>query len=364
MTEKIAIIQPGLMTSAYKTALALAKKTKVVCLIGRNKPFPGFVNSKSLKIYEMWDWLLPDPINATIVPGIFCSTYRVLRKEKPTIWLVYKHMFLTSLAAPFLKLFGQKVIVVTDTFPGHIWWTRSRFVNLAMWLYARTLGKLVLASADKVVILYEGLEETAKKLGLDYTVIHNGVDLALYDNAKPAPDLSTQGNTIITYIGRLHKVKGYDDFIAVAHELAKKRKDIEFWIVGNNEDQHESTNSIKFLGYRNDIPCILKHTDIYVLPSYAEGLPNTLMEAMACGKACIASAVGGVKYLIQDGKNGLLITPGNRKQLQDTIKKILAQPELRERLGHAARDTIRDQYDWNTLAKEWMDLIKSICEKK
>jgi glycosyltransferase involved in cell wall biosynthesis len=259
-------------------------------------------------------------------------------------------MFFTSLAAPFLRLMGKRVIIQTDTFPGINWFPRNPLVKIVMQCYAWTIGMLVLKSAHQVVLLHEGLESTAKWLGLPYITIHNGVDLAKFHAAKPASDIVKKPDEIfVCYAGRLESIKGYDDLLAVASEITRELPHVKFFFVGGTDDketlvqQHQS-NQIVFTGHRQDIPSVLKKMDIFVLPSYSEGLPNVLMEAMAVGNACIASNVGGIKVLLKDGV-GLTFKPGDRKMLMKQIRTLIANKSLRIEMGKRGKQRIEASFD-------------------
>jgi len=368
---KICIIAPNFlephawMVSAYKTAKLLSKTGfQVVVLTSKTKGSKGFERIGNIEVYRMPCIFIPDPFNYTITPFLIFHLNKIIKKENPDAFIVNKYMFYTSLSAIYLKLIGKKVIVQTDTFPGINWFARSKVLNAGMWIYSRTLGKLILRIVDKVVLLHEGLVETAKRLKLDYKVIHNGVEMAKFAHAKPAEDiLKIKGRKIlVTYIGRLDAVKGYDILLKAAE---KTNKNIHFLFVCGEKypkkraELQEKHGNATFLGFRKDIPKILAATDIYVLPSFAEGLPNTLMEAMAAGKASIASNVGGVKILIEDNKTGILVGKGDWKQLKDKIIMLAKSKKLRESLSKNARKKIEKEFSFKVIAKDWAKLMQS-----
>ena len=337
------------MMSAYKTALALAEQAEVTVVTAGPPPRHEQV-SDHLTVYRLWDLFLPDPINYGIVPGIFTSLLPIIRRTKPDAILVNKHMFFTSLAVPLLRLLGHRVVVQTDTFPGINWFPRNPIVGLVMRAYAWTIGLLVLKSASHVVLLHEGLVPVATWLGLPHTVIHNGVDLARFAAAPPAPDIDNQpGDVHVCYVGRLESVKGYDDLLAVAHELIPDFPRVKFFFVGSTDGKeaivaaHQHKQLI-FTGHRSDIPAVLKRMDIFVLPSYSEGLPNALMEAMAVGCAPIASHVGGVKILLRDGV-GLTFRPGDRPALRRHLTHLLTDQDQRRSLAAKAASRIQGDFD-------------------
>ncbi|NQY07798.1 MAG: glycosyltransferase family 4 protein, partial [Flavobacteriaceae bacterium] len=102
---------------------------------------------------------------------------------------------------------------------------------------------------------------------------------------------------------------------------------------------------VKFTGFRNDIPAILKGIDIYCLPSLWEGLPIGIIEAMAMGKAVIASAVDGTKELIEDGVNGLHISIKSPEELSQKILLLAENKERIHMLGKQAAQFIRENFD-------------------
>lgn len=350
------------MISAYKTALALSRRMDVIVLTTGTPTFEQ-LNSR-LRVYRLKDWFLPDPINYSLVPGLIGGLERVIRTEHPDIYLVNKHMFFTSLAALWLRLRGHRVLLATDTFPGLNWHPRRALVRVVMSIYAVIIGWPVLKTASCVIIFHEGLISMARRLGLRYTVIHNGVDVQAIDAAQPAEDIRhSRFTTTIAYIGRMESIKGYDDFLAVAQALALKYPAVRFLFVGSTHGKEDfvaqvSTEQIVFTGHRDDVPSILKSIDIFVLPSYSEGLPNALMEAMAAGRACVSSNVGGVKTLIQSGQNGLVFPPGNRALLAAALEDLIRDPHRREALGRAAQKTIRAGYDWNVIAGQYERLFQ------
>lgn len=102
-----------------------------------------------------------------------------------------------------------------------------------------------------------------------------------------------------------------------------------------------------------------QNATIYVLPSYYEGLPTTLLEAMSCGIPSIATDVEGSSELISDGETGLLVPPRNPKRLAEAILRLLEAEELRQKLGDNARKHIVNNYDWEIIT----DSVEKVYEK-
>ncbi len=351
------------MISAYKTALYLSK-TEPVVVLTTGSPSYERIND-NLVVYRMWDWFMPDPINYSIVPGLAWHLFKVIRKERPTHFMVNKYMFFTSFSILFLRLMGKKVIAVTDTYPGLNWFPRAAWLGVIITIYSRIIGMPLLKISTKVVLLHEGLIDIAKQYHLRYQVVHNGVDLEQIDATKPNRELKKPEMITITYVGRLESVKGYDDILAVAQTMIKKHSNVRFVLAGSTHGKEELVKSLAgdqlmFLGHRSDVISIMKASDIFVLASYSEGLPNAVMEAMACGLPCVCSNVGAIPYLIKDGQSGLLFDPGDQQALQKQLERCIDDARLRSRLGASARKTIEQHYSWSNIAKQYEHLLDQV----
>ena len=108
---------------------------------------------------------------------------------------------------------------------------------------------------------------------------------------------------------------------------------------------------------RDDVPEILSKSDIFVLPSYSEGLSNALMEAMSSGCACVATEVGGNCFLIQNGVSGLLFPPGDQEALRAHVKRLIDDPSKRISLSENARKRIEAHFSWEHVGKKYKTLF-------
>ncbi len=351
------------MISGQKTAHALSKEHQVTVLTTGREPGVRQLGP-NLTVHRLKDIFLPDPINYSLIPGLFKAVRSIVKSQKPNICLINKHMFQTAWTVWTVKRLGVPVLVQTDTFPGISWFPRRKFVRLVMWLYARLIGVPILRAADKVILLHEGLVATAKQLGLNYQVIHNGIDLDHLATLKAPRDLVKPKDEVwVGYVGRLESIKGWYDLAAVAKELADQYPKVRWLFVGQNKVASTRINAefnhpnLIFLGQRTDALGIYQLLDVFVLPSYSEGLPNALMEAMASGRCCLSSAVGGVKYLLKDEQSGLLFQPGNRQQLTKQLKRVLSDTQLRAKLGSQARKTIEQDYNLSKTTDQLNQLL-------
>jgi glycosyltransferase involved in cell wall biosynthesis len=151
---------------------------------------------------------------------------------------------------------------------------------------------------------------------------------------------------VVTLVGRLTTQKGVDTFLDAARTVHQVRPNALFVIVGDGPDRSdlearaiagELDGTVRFLGYRDDIPRVLAASDIIVMPSRAEGLPHLLLEALAVGRPVVASHVGGIPDVVHDGETGLLVPPAAPDRVADGVLRLLADPDLADRLARAGR---------------------------
>ena len=123
-------------------------------------------------------------------------------------------------------------------------------------------------------------------------------------------------------------------------------------------------SKVHFLGSRRDVPDLLNAMDIFVLPSYSEGVSLALLEAMAAGLPVIATAVGGLPEVVEDGATGLLIPPRDAAALARALTRLLADPAWAKTLGDQARLHVREHFSLERLGLEINEIYAELAEKK
>jgi glycosyltransferase involved in cell wall biosynthesis len=151
-------------------------------------------------------------------------------------------------------------------------------------------------------------------------------------------------------------VKAVDYLIEAAKIIIQKHRKVKFILVGDGSlrQKYESIvmpyyNNIIFLGYRDDIPQLMRISDTLVLPSLSEGVPNVIMEAAASGLPIIATNVGGVSQLISEGENGLLVKPKDIESLVNAMDRLINEPSLAFKMGESGRKKMVANYSWDTI---------------
>lgn len=321
--------------------------------------------SETLEIYRIPDVFLPDPWNYGIAFGFSGYAIRLAKELKPDIIVVNKVLFWSSIALIRLRLAGFRVLLLTDALVGITWWPRGRIAQVCSAIYAWTLGWLILKMATKIVFFHPQPQPTLKRLGVLYKsiVIPTGIDPSSFKRLALSDETRSRFPLTATYIGRLESVKGVDDFVVATTRVKKEYPEMNIRVIGWYKDGHELVTEYKdrveFTGLRSDIPEILASTDIFVLPSYSEGLSNALMEAMASGCACIASDVGGNRFLIENGVSGFLFPAGDQDALASHIRRLIEDPTKRAMLGMQARKRIDAVFSWEKVGEEYRKVFEA-----
>jgi glycosyltransferase involved in cell wall biosynthesis len=328
----------------------------VVCMGSKNHTE---TMSETLTVHYRKDFFFPDPLNYGIAFGFSKYVEKVARELKPDHVIINKVLFWSSLAIFRLKKMGYPVLLVTDALVGITWKPRHWYSKIIMSLGAWTVGKRVLRASSRIVFFHPQPQEVLRRLKIDQKsiVIPTGIDPSAFSTGETTAPLR------ITYVGRLESVKGVDDFLAAAKNVKEKHPEIAIQVVGWYKDRHDLVEKyqslVTFTGLSRDIPTVLRDTDIFVLPSYSEGLSNALMEAMASGCACIATEVGGNTFLIENGVSGLLFKSGDTTTLQNHLETLINDASLRKRMGSAARTRIEEQFSWEHVMKQYAQVFQS-----
>jgi glycosyltransferase involved in cell wall biosynthesis len=121
---------------------------------------------------------------------------------------------------------------------------------------------------------------------------------------------------------------------------------------------------VQLLGKVDDMPHFYRSLDLFVLPSYREGMPNVLLEAMATGLPCVVTDIPGVQEVIASGENGVLVPQQDAQQLATALSELLRDKTLRHSIGRAARKTIVDSFSLNAMAGRYTELFISLSESE
>ncbi len=203
--------------------------------------------------------------------------------------------------------------------------------------------------------------------------IPNGVDLHKFRPSTTAKKIlrlkwGLPEGLVFLYTGRFAPQKHLPFFVDAWGEIAKKAKipvslalfgeGFEEKVIRKTAEQAGIQKNVYFYPPQNDLASVYPAADIFVLPSLAEGLSNSLLEAMACGLAVLASKVGGNTEAITDGVNGFLFSPDQADEIQAQTLKFIARPGLADEMGRAAHKTVEDSYSIDKIAKRYETIYR------
>ncbi|NJN26464.1 MAG: glycosyltransferase family 4 protein [Cyclobacteriaceae bacterium] len=205
-------------------------------------------------------------------------------------------------------------------------------------------------------------------------VIYNGVELPgtiRHIDLHQTYHLPAGSKTIFS-AGRLDHQKGFDLLIHMAYRARQQNLDWQLIIAGEGKIKNELNSlaakmgvgdMVHFIGFSNEVPALLKAADVFVLTSRYEGMPNALLEAMAMGKANVATRVNGAPELVEDGISGFLTDAENVDQLFDKTRELLENDTLRQSMGNHAAKRVQEHFTYEKMTGELECLFQKFVLK-
>lgn len=206
------------------------------------------------------------------------------------------------------------------------------------------------------------------------TTIHNGLELEKYRQLPEPGNIRAEfkisdDTPLVGIVARLHPVKGHRFLFQAVQRALAEVAGLKLLVVGSGPDRQELEGyarelgiegSVIFTGFRKDIPEIMQDLDLVVLSSLSEGLSLTIIEAMAVGKPVLATAVGGTPEIISDGRDGFLAPPADAAALANKIVCLAQRRDTADKVGQAARATVREKFSAAGMARKTEQLYSKI----
>lgn len=213
-------------------------------------------------------------------------------------------------------------------------------------IYFSAIDKQAIKNANQVIILCDVFRPILKKLGAEenkMTTVYTGIDFGGGNIQKKSK--KSKRNTVITCVSRLRPRKGHEYLFKALALIKDKLKNVEVRIVGDGEMRKTlekqvselKLKNVTFLGSRDDIPKLLRDSDIFVLPTTSDTLPISLIEAMFTNQAILTTDCGGIPEIIKDNYSGFIVEPANPKQLAEKLSLLLEKHSLRTELAGNAQ---------------------------
>lgn len=246
----------------------------------------------------------------------------------------------------------------------------------------RVRAQMVLISAkfgiDHVVAVSKAVRESFSDLAgvplerID--AIYNGIPVERFQVATPKPELRARlgwkpdAPTIIV-VAVLRRGKGHEILFEAMPQVIQQLPHVQVKVVGEGEIADKVRawaaplgDAVEFMGQRADVPDLLAASDVVVLPSWSEALPNVLIEAGAAGRPAVTTDVGGAKEVTLDGETGYVVPPGDRDKLAARIVDVLCNPEASAAMGERASEWVRGTFSLSQQATQYIDLYRRVCK--
>lgn len=308
------------------------------------------------------------PFNGSVAPialgpAVGRRVARALRAVAPDI--VHVHEPMVPWAGLAAARWDDAPVVATF----HAWSDQARLYRLA-----RGVGRRVLRGlAARIAVSDAAAGYHASALGVpvsSFTVVPNGVEVARFAGASPSERLHDVSRPTLLFVGRLERRKGLEPLIRAFTRLKTDRPDLRLLVVGDGPERQRCESllpqrlrsDVLFLGRvdQDELPGCFAAADLYVSPALGgESFGIVLLEAMAAGRAVVASDIPGYRSVLRDGVQGRLVPPGDPAALAGAIGVLLDNPSLRGAMASEGVSTVVD-YDWPVVARRVRQIYASV----
>ncbi len=293
---------------------------------------------------------------------------KVIREEN--VDLVHSHLpdqnFYSCLAG---RVTGRKTLV---TYHGPVELANAGSLKGAVKLW------VVRNSAAAVVVVCDFVGEMLKAIGFPAKTIvriYNGISLARLESAgrgRLRGELGLHnGSKLVGMVANVRRSKGYEYFIRAAQQVCETDPQARFVAVGDIDqelasslwrllDEFKLRDRVHFLGFREDVPEILRDLDVFVLSSTSEGFPLVTLEAMGAGRPVVVTRSGGPQEVVDDGRTGYVVPPADVGALAERIRELLASPERAAALGARAREKMQCEFSVERMIANYEELYERI----
>jgi glycosyltransferase involved in cell wall biosynthesis len=269
-------------------------------------------------------------------PLMLFSMWRALRRAARGADLVHAHWLLTAAVARF----GGRPFVVTLHGSG----SAGRFSDVELARRRPGLVRAFLRPAAAVICVSETVAAAVRAAGVEVVVvIPNGVRIP--EEVGPSAEPPE-----VLYVGRLSPEKNVDTLVEAVGDL-------NLVVAGDGPLRDLVPNGLGAVPHA-EVERLLERASVVVAPSEREGFGLAAAEAMAFGRPVVAAAGGGLLELVSDGETGLLVPPRDATALRAAVERLLSDPELRQRLGSAARARARERFGWDAVIERTLDVYR------
>ena len=288
----------------------------------------------------------------TYVISLFFNLIKIIRKNN--IKIIHAHSVIPTGFIGVLvgKIMGLNSIITTHGMDINNFEKKSIYGCLI---------SFSLKNCDKTITVSEDLAENVRSYGLNedkLVILKNAVDTKLFKPSSNGTNLQLRSkygikekDILILFVGYLDVFKGIFEILEAFHNIKKANKNVKLLIVGTGPQERDMKRKVLELNLKrfvfftgglnhHDLPGYYQEADIFVLPSYTEGLPLSILEAMSCGLPIITTNVGGIPEIIESGFNGFMVSPQDSNELKEKLEILVNDSNLRSKFGSRSVDLI------------------------
>jgi glycosyltransferase involved in cell wall biosynthesis len=284
--------------------------------------------------------------------------------------LIHSHGYKGNILLGIVPKFVRNIPVVTTV---HGWVGIKKF---SKFYFYEKLDALCMNNLERVIVVSDSqrLHPNMRLFRLNPGVIHNGIHRLTFhedvfnSEVKNLCNLVKISESIIS-IGRISRLKGFDVLIDAVEQLISKKVKVQLVLLGEGRDRRELekyvrekdlSGSIHFPGYQEDAYRVIPAFKVFVIASYTEGLPLMLLEAMQAGVPIVATAVGEIPQVLENGELGQLVPPGDSWALADAIKRVFDYPDKYKEMAQKARQKALDEYSLERMTRQYLEVYQEV----
>lgn len=312
---------------------------------------------------DLTPWL---GVQFSVSARVLTSAFRLVRRFRPDVIHAHNLFFRTTEVAAALRCVFDVPLITTL----HLGKAEGggRLLRTLIRSYESTMGRFIVRRSDHVIAVSNAVGEHAGRMGgsaTRVTVIPNGVDMARF---CPGSNGGNSGQKVL-FVARLVPNKGPDTLLRAVPGVLDRHPQAQFAFVGDGPlrssleqlaERLDVARSVHFMGLRDDVPELMRESTVFVRPSSLEGMPLTVLEAMASGVPVVATPVAGTAELLADGTNGFAIPVDADAELATAVCKLLDDRPLAERMGRRGRQIVESGYSWDAV----VDRTEQVYERE
>lgn len=333
---------------------------------------PLLANAPSIDVYRSNTLSMTETfgVQAQFSPRAVVDLARLIRSTDPDIVHLHNRYFFTTVLGALLKSVRvTKAPLVVTCHLGKMD-SMGGTGGLAARLYDRTIARGVLGAADACIGVSNAVAKHALSMGAPKGATYsvpNAVDTEMF-----MPSNGLDSSRRILFVGRLIENKGPVRLLNAMPAILADHPDAEAWFVGEGplreHLEHRARESgvdhaVRFLGRVESVNEIMQQADVFCRPSTTEGMPLTVLEAMACGLPPVVTSVGGVSEIVDNGETGILLTDGRPDDISQAISELFTKPEQLAVMGRAAREQVVNSHTWEQRTDAVLDIYESVVHK-